>query len=50
MDEKEKRAIKLWTKHTVENLFDIIENEKLSAEEENALRITIEVLNRKAKE
>lgn len=47
MDEKAKRAIKLWTKHTVENLKDIIETENLSIEEAKALKLTIDILNRK---
>ena len=50
MDEKAKRAIKLWTKHTVENLKDIIETENLSQEEANALKLTINILNRKVQD
>lgn len=50
MDEKAKRAVKLWTKHTVENLLDIIETEKLTEEEVHALKTTIDVLNRKVED
>lgn len=50
MDDKGKRAIKLWTKHTVENLEDIIETENLNEDEVNALKMTIDILNRKKDE
>ena len=50
MNEREKRAIRLWVSNTVDNLEDIIENDELTEEEINALQMTIKVLQRRVNE
>lgn len=43
----QKRAIKLWVNNTVENLEDIIENDNLTEQEINALKMTISIITNK---
>ena len=50
MNDREKRAVKLWVNNTVDNLEDIIENDNLTEEEINALNLTINVLQRRVDE
>ena len=47
MNEREKRVMRLWISNTVDNLEDIIENDSLTPEEEDALKLTISVIQRK---
>lgn len=50
VDKQIKRQIKLWTKHTVENLEEIIEEGICSEEEAKAIKTTISVLERRVSE
>lgn len=49
MDNKNKRIAKIWTKHTIENLEDMIEDYTYTNEELKALKTTISILERQLK-